>query len=210
MKITAKNGKKNKIHIHIDGEYQFTVDDNFWFSGGYISGDEIDGEEFAAFKKAANSRCAFNSAMFSLDLRDHSEKEIRTKLMRKYDRESVDSAVEKLLELNLINDSKYALLLANELFERKKYGKNRIKSELYQRGISSEIINDVINEICDSEDTDNIQRIVDIIDKKYYNKMNDENSRKKVFGALVRLGYGFSDIREAMNEYSEDNYFEEL
>ena len=59
------------------------------------------------------------------------------------------------------------------------------------------------------EDTDNVQRIVDIIQKKYYNKMIDENSRRKVFAALMRLGYGYSDIRQAMSEFSDDEYYEE-
>lgn len=209
MKITAKNGKRDKIHIHIDGEYLLTVDENFWLSCGYISGDEINDEELVAFKEAAGSRCAFNSAMYSLDIRDHSEKEMRTKLLRKFDKNAVDDAVEKLLDLGLINDERYARLYARDLFEYKKYGRQRIKSELYRKGIASEVSNIVLDEIFEDEETDNIKRIVDIINKKYYNKMNDENSRKKVFSALVRLGYGFSDIREAMNNYSDDEYFEE-
>ena len=53
------------------------------------------------------------------------------------------------------------------------------------------------------------ERIVDIINRKYYNKMIDENSRKKVFAALMRLGYGYSDIRQAMSEFSDDEYYEE-
>lgn len=210
MKITAKNGKKDKIHIHIDGEYLLTVDANFWLSCGYISGDEINDEELVAFKEAAGSRCAFNSAMYSLDIRDHSEKEMRTKLLRKYDKNSVDNAVEKLLDLGLIDDERYARLYAHDLFEYKKYGRQRIKSELFRKGIACEITNIVLDEIFEDEETDNVKRIVDIINKKYYNKINDENSRKKVFSALVRLGYGFSDIREAMNNYSDDEYYDEL
>lgn len=209
MKITAKQGKGTKIHISIDGEYLLTVDEDFWFSSGYVSGDEIDDGDLAAFKEAAGSRLAFNSAMFSLDMRDHSEKEIRQKLIRKYDAQSVDSAVEKLIGLGLINDRRYAELLTRELFERKKYGKNRVKSELYRRGIAAEIINEVIEAYEEDNDSDNVEKIVDIIRKKYYNKLIDEKSRQKVVAALVRLGYSFSDIRQAMREFSCDEFFEE-
>lgn len=209
MKITAKQGKGTKIHISIDGEYLLTVDEDFWFSSGYVSGDEIDDGDLAAFKEAAGSRLAFNSAMFSLDMRDHSEKEIRQKLIRKYDAQSVDSAVEKLIGLGLINDRRYAELLTRELFERKKFGKNRVKSELYRRGIAAEIINEVIEAYEEDNDSDNVEKIVDIIRKKYYNKLIDEKSRQKVVAALVRLGYSFSDIRQAMREFSCDEFFEE-
>ncbi len=209
MKITAKGGRKDKIHIYIDGEYLLTVDDNFWFSSGYISGDEINEEELTAFEEAAGSRRAFNSALNSLDYRDHSEREIRTKLLRKHDAEYVDEAVEKLLELNLINDERYAENYARELFEHKKFGKMRIGAELRAKGISADIANEAVEALFDEEDPDNIQRIVDIIDKRYYNRMNDEVGRKKVFSALQRMGYSFSDIREAMTEFSDDEYYED-
>lgn len=209
MKITAKGGRKDKIHIYIDGEYRFTVDDNFWFSCGYISGDEIDEEELAAFEEAVGSRRAFNSALNSLDYRDHSTREIQQKLMRKFDAQYVDEAVEKLTELDLINDERYAKLYARELFEHKKFGKMRIKSELRARGIAAETANEAVEELFDEEEPDNIERIVDIIEKKYYNKINDESGRKKVFAALTRMGYSFSDIREAMAEFSDDEFYEE-
>ena len=209
MKITAKGGRKDKIHIYIDGEYRLTVDEIFWFSCGYISGDEIDEEELTAFEEAAGSRRAFNSALNSLDYRDHSEKEIRAKLIRKHGAEYVDEAVEKLIELDLINDRRYAENYARELFEHKKFGKIRIKSELIAKGIASDIASETVNSLFEDEEPDNIQRIVDIIEKKYYNSMNDEVGRKKVFSALQRMGYTFSDIREAMSEFSDDEYYEE-
>lgn len=209
MKITAKSGRKDKIHIYIDGEYRLTVDEIFWFSCGYVSGDEINEEELTAFEEAAGSRRAFNSALNSLDYRDHSEKEIRAKLKRKHGAEYVDEAVEKLIDLDLINDQRYAENYARELFEHKKFGKIRIKSELIAKGIASDIASEAVNSLFEDEEPDNIQRIVDIIEKKYYNRMNDEVGRKKVFSALQRMGYTFSDIREAMSEFSDDEYYEE-
>lgn len=209
MKITAKSGRKDKIHIYIDGEYLLTVDEIFWFSCGLVSGDEINEEELTAFEEAAGSRRAFNSALNSLDYRDHSEKEIRAKLLRKHDADYVDEAVEKLIELDLVNDERYAENYARELFERKKFGKIRIKSELRAKGISADIANAAVEELFEEEEPDNVQRIVDIIGKRYYNRMNDEVGRKKVFSALQRMGYSFSDIREAMSEFSDDEYYED-
>lgn len=210
MKITAKSGRKDKIHIYIDGEYLLTVDEIFWFSCGYISGDEIDEEELTAFKEAAGSRCAFNSALNSLDYRDHSEREIRTKLLRKYDADCVEEAVRKLVGLDLVNDERYAENYARELYEHKKFGKMRIKSELRAKGIAADIANEAVDALFEEEEPDNIQRIVDIIGKRYYNRMNDDVGRKKVFAALQRMGYSFSDIREAMSEFCDDEYFEDF
>ena len=76
MIITAQKGKANKIHISINGEYKLTVDADFWFSSGYVSGDEIDEEQYKALAdKIAKRRC-FNRALNILSRRDHSEKEL--------------------------------------------------------------------------------------------------------------------------------------
>lgn len=210
MKLTAKEGKNGKIHISVDDEYLLTVDCDFWFSCGYSSGDEIDGEELAEFKDIANSRRAFNSAMFSLDRRDYSAAEMRRKLIPKFGEKAADEAVEKLCELNLINDERYAENFVKSLFTYKKYGRNRIKSELYRKGIDSDTAKNALDEVFESEETDNVERIVEIIRKRYYNKMDSRESRQKVIAALVRLGYSFSDIREAMERFTDDEYYEEF
>ena len=85
----------------------------------------------------------------------------------------------------------------------------RIKSALRAKGISADIANTAVEELFEEEEPDNVQRIVDIIGKRYYNRMNGEVGRKKVFSALQRMGYSFSDIREAMREFSDDEYYED-
>ena len=47
MKITAQQGRGQKIHILVDGEYRLTVTRDFWASQNIRSGDEIDDAEFA-------------------------------------------------------------------------------------------------------------------------------------------------------------------
>lgn len=208
MIIEAKQGRYNKIHISIDGEYLTTVDSDFWYSCGYVSGDSLDDGELAAFKSAAGSRRAFNAAMGLLSRREHSKKELFTKLCRKFDREAADSAVERLCELGLVDDERFAELYAKELYERKGMGDRRIIYELCSRGISGETAKAAVEALhidCD-ESEDNVQRIVDIIEKKYYNITNDEKQRRRAWNALQRLGYSPSDIRRAFNEFCESDF----
>lgn len=209
MKITAKQGKQNKIHIYIDDNYLTTVDDTFWFSCGYVSGDNIDIQELEAFKTAAGSRRAFNAALSFISRREHSSYELKQKLLRKFDEEDIEAAITRLEELDMVNDERFAQMYANELFEHKKFGISRIKNELYRKGIAREIIDDTTENLKFETQEDNIQRIVDIISKKYYNKINDEKSRQRVFNSLVRLGYGYSDIKSAMREYDESEFYDE-
>ena len=208
MKITAKQGNNGKIHISVDGEYLTTVDSNYWFSCGYVSGDEIDAQELAAFKRAAGSRRAFNAGADLLARREHSKKELRAKLSKKFSPEECEEAVERLCELGLVDDGRFASMYARELYERKGMGRRRIKYELALKGIGNDDSDAVLDEIF-ADDENNIQRIVDIIEKKYYNIESDEKVRRRAVAALQRLGYSYDEIRQAVRAFSENIDFED-
>lgn len=206
MKITAEKGRYNKIHVHIDGEYLLTVDDAYWFSCGYVSGDEIDERELAAFKDAAGSRRAFNAGAQLISRREHSSKELYEKLLKNYEPEFAAEAVARLQEIGMLNDERFAEMYANELFEKKGYGKKRILFELNTKGIDRSLAENTVEELFCEED--NIQRIVDIIRKKYYNIENDEKQRRRAAAYLMRAGYSNSEIRQAFSAFSQDFYEE--
>lgn len=206
MKITAKEGRYNKIHIYIDEEYLLTVDDAYWFSCGYVSGDEINERELAAFKDAAGSRRAFNAGAQLISRREHSSKELYDKLLKNYPPEFAAEAVAKLQEIGMLSDERFAVMYANELYEKKGFGKNRILFEMKAKGIDRELAENTVEEIFSEED--NIERMVDIIRKKYYNIENDEKQRRRATAYLMRAGFSGSEIRQAMNCFSQE-YYEE-
>ncbi|MBQ5824951.1 MAG: regulatory protein RecX [Clostridia bacterium] len=199
MIITAQKGKANKIHISINGEYKLTVDADFWFSSGYVSGDEIDEEQYKALAdKIAKRRC-FNRALNILSRRDHSEKELYNKLRRADGEEAAADAVARVKSLGYINDERYAHMLAEELIARKGYGLRAVHSELMRRGVDREIAENVTSAIT-LDESDNIRVL---LERKYLRKMSTDKGRKQVFAALLRLGYSYSDIRSAMSEYND-------
>ena len=199
MKITAEKGKQNKIHVHCNGEYVFTVDAEYWFSSPYCTVKEIDDEEeLAAFYDAVGSRSAFIAGLRLLSYRDHSEKEMVQKLVQKGHRKSYAvNAVEKLKEYRYIDDERVAEIYAKDLFERKGMSINGIVSELCRKGISREIACNAAEKL----DNDPILRIIDLIDKKYHRYLNDKKGVKKTVAALQRLGYRWSDINSALRQY---------
>ena len=195
MKISVSKGKQNKIHISCDGEYMFTVDAEYWFSSPYHGREFIeDNEELTAFYEAVGSRCAFIACLRLLSYRDHSSKELVTKLVQKgHKREYSESAVEKLSEYGYVNDERYALYLASSLLERKGMNSNAIRSELLRKGISREISDNVV----ESLDIDPVLRIIDLLNTKYSRKISDEKGVKRTVASLQRLGYKWSDINTA-------------
>lgn len=202
MKISAEKGKQNKIHIHCDGEYRFTVDAEYWFSSPYFSKDSIDDEqELAAFTEAVGSRCAFIAGLRLLSYHDSSKKQLSQKLIQKGHKQAyVSNALDRLEELSYVNDERFAQNLAKELSERKGMSNRGIKSELFRHGIDSEIAEIVIEGL----DNDPILRIIEIINKKYFRNLSDEKGVRKTVAALQRLGYSWSDIKSALRQIEID------
>lgn len=199
MKLTYKKGKGDKIHISIDGEYALTVDEMYFASLYLKDGQEISQEEYTALSETVNIRRAYNCAVSLLSRRDHSEKELLRKLKEKGYSEGAEAAVERLKQGGYVDDEHFCRLFASELVRLKGYGKRRIEQELYLKGVDREIIGNVLDEI--SFDSD---KLSDIIKRRYLSKMTDEKGRQKAFNALLRLGYTYGEIRDALKNLDDE------
>lgn len=208
MILSVKEGNANKIHIYVDDEYRATVDSDYWYSEKYRNLKEINEEELTELLDAVSFRRAYNKGLDFLSRRPYGTKELIKKLCEKgHEKESAEKACERLTELGLLNDEEFARILANELLERKNYSTKRIRQELSFRGIDREIVENTIVAL----DNDPQSRIIIIVKKKYMNKIGDEKGKKRTIDALMRLGYSYSDIKNALNtitEFDEEQDYE--
>ncbi len=195
MIITFKTGGRGKVTVYGDGEIIAAVDEEFMLTCGYKDNDEIEGAQMTAFVEAVCLRSAFLGAMRLLALRDHGRKELENKLVSKgHKRIYASQTCDTLEERGYIDDRVFASALANRLLEGKGFSVRRIKSELFQKGISREIVDDV----CQNIDNEPILRIIELLNTKFSGKLSTEKGVRKTFAALQRMGYGYSDIRSAM------------
>ena len=200
MILSVKQGNANKIHIYVDDEYRATVDSDYWYSEKYRNLKEINEEELTELLDAVSFRRAYNKGLDFLSRRPYGTKELIKKLCEKgHEKEACEKACERLTELGLLNDEEFARILANELLERKNYSIKRIKQELIFKGIDREIVENTVGLL----DNDPKNRIILVIKKKYINKINDEKGKKRTIDALMRLGYSYSDINNALSTLTE-------
>lgn len=201
MIITAEKGRGNKAHIMLDGEYLLTVDTEFWLSGSIHSGDDIDEIQLEEFKKSAFYRRAYNKAIDLISRCEHSRKALTDKLCRSCcDRETADRVADRLEEIGLLNDRRYAGLLLREMSEYRKMGLIRIKAEMQKRGLPSDIIAQTLENFEDSP----AEKIKELIQRKYSNKLYDEKDRRRTVAALMRMGFKYSDIKEGISLFDID------
>ncbi len=199
MKLTFKKGKGDKIHISVDGEYVLTVDEGYFVCLRLKNGQEISEEEFLSLSEKINHRRAYNAAVSLLARRDHSEKELFRKLCEKGYAEGAETALERLKNEGYVDDLRFAVSFSNELIRLKHYGKRRVEQELYKKGVSRDDISEALCAVKFEEDA-----LHELIRRKYIFKIKDDKSRQKTIAALMRLGYGYSEIKEALNCFCDN------
>ena len=199
MKLSYKKGKQDKIHISVDGEYSFTVDETYFLSMGIWNGKEVDEDELEEIRQTVSVRRAYNYAVNLLSRRDHSERELMTKLTQKGYGDGAEEAINKLRDSGYVSDERFARLFVRELQTFKKYGKKRIEQELYRKGVDREIIREVLDETDFDEG-----ELVSLIRRKYGRYLSDEKGVAKTINGLLRMGYSYGEIRNALREINEN------
>ncbi|MBR5826396.1 MAG: regulatory protein RecX [Clostridia bacterium] len=205
MKLTVKAGRGDKMHLHIDGEYFLTVDNGYLAELGVFNGMDVDCEDIERLRVDIGVRRAYNKAVDLLSRRDHSRKELLDKLRQKGYGEYAVEAIEKLNDYGYIDDKRFAQIFAEELVRLKSYGKKRVEQELYRKGVERDIICEVISE-CDFPS----EKLAEIIERKYSRYLNDEKGVNKTVNALLRLGYTYTEIRDAIREITDREDFENI
>ncbi len=182
-----------KIYLHIDIVTDF----------GLYCGMELERDTLRKIIYASNFRRAYQYALYSLDYRDYSYSEMYKKLEKTYKNEKLCFAVmERLVKFSFINDRRYAEKLARKYVETKRFGLRRAKTEMYAKGLPSDIIDEALEEFEGLTE----ENLAYLLEKKYARLLEDRDDRKtieKVKSALVRYGYGFSDINRAVADYFE-------
>lgn len=205
MKITSvKIYKGTTYEAEIDYSRKIYLHADIISDFGIYDGMEVDSAEMKKIIYASNFRRAYQYALYCLDYRDYSAKEMLGKLTGKYRGEKLCGAVvEKLEKLGIIDDERYAERLAEKYVEGKKYGYRRAKHEIIMKGIGEYLAEDVL---VPYEDVFS-ENLACLVGTKYARLLEDGDDRKsieKVKNALVRSGYGFDEINRTVREYLDN------
>ena len=201
MIITETRKRRGKLYLLVlDGEPAMTVDARTFDESPFRVGSVITDDQLRELLDQAARRRTREKALYLLSMRDHSRAELEEKLRREGDREAAAETAERMEELGLVNDEAYAYRLAEELRRRKLYPLRRTEQELTARGVDRELARRAAEDL-DIKDAD---LALELLRKKYYNRLQTEEDRRKTQAALARRGFGGGDIRRAMDAFREE------
>ena len=202
MTITAIEPRRRQMcALFIDGEYVMNLDAQTLIENRFDVGREIDDDELKEIIEKSNERRAKDKALWLISYRSHSKKELFDKLRRDFDEDSAQKAVDRMQELGLINDGEFAKAYARKLVYGKKMSLRAAELELRRKGIDNITAEQVLSDL----EYDAQTQIIEFISKKYRN-IEDEKIRRRAVAALQRKGYGWDDIKQAIETLVSEEF----
>lgn len=171
-------------------------------------GDDVSLEDIRILTRIGDRAYAKDRALWLLSLKDYSEKELRqklTKVKQNFLPSSVDLAIERVKELGLLDDRRYAKRLFDS-YVAANNSKAVITRKLFAKGIPR----DIIDELMQENEIDPREQILELLEKKYKRKLLEEHKYQQVFGSLCRRGFKYSDVKSAMRDFNENYDFKDF
>jgi len=136
-----------------------------------------------------------------IDKKIRSKKEIEEYLKKQgSDPNTIEKIINKLEDINLINDSNFARAYINDKIYLSNYGINKIRQELLINGVNINIIEEELDKIDKNELKNKLKKI---INKRLYSnkKYSIYQLKQKIINDMIILGYDKEDIIDIINNY---------
>ena len=203
QRITAieKQGKKpNRRSIFINGKFALGVDASVVLDLGLQVGQQMTEEKLQAIVRAELAAKAWHKALRLLEYRPRSKKEIVRRLETAgFAEDIIEETLTRLEQAGLVDDLEFSKSWVSHRLTENAIGKTRIRWELRQKGVPTEVIEEAVSAI--GTDTE-YQLAMDTAKRRWErDKDLDLNSkRRRLASYLRRRGFDWDVITKVMNE----------
>jgi len=149
-------------------------------------------------------RRARDAALRLLAVRARSVAEVRNRLARKgFSPESVSAALRGLEGAGLLDDREFARLWAEERVRLRPVGPRRLRSELASKGVPPGVIEETLRRTYEEHDE---RELADrVLRKRRIGKNPDAGETRRLRAFLLRRGFGYEAIDEAVKRACSEN-----
>jgi regulatory protein len=198
-KIEAQKKNTDRVNIYINDEFFMSVFTELVYTFNLKKGMEIDKDSLKSLLDDDMYIKAKNKALNILSKADQSEKKIREKLSSDFEDSIIDKVLNFLKNNKFIDDNLLAQKIVNTNVNLNKCGKNKIKQNLYNKGIDLESISEAISNIDSDTEFENAMYLA----KKRYDRIKNDDKRKiyqKLSQHLAYKGFSYDIIKSVLNK----------
>ncbi len=199
-KITALEAQKHareRVNVYIDCTFAFGL--SLMLAASLKVGDELSDEAIARLRTADTLERAHEAALTLLESRPRSEAELRRALRRKgFDEAAVDSVLERLRQVGLVDDLAFARFWAEQRQHFHPQGRALLEAELRQHGVPEAILRQVKEEY---DEASALREAARAQARKLHHVPAPEFQRRLI-GRLLRRGFPYAAIQELLHDPS--------
>ena len=198
-KIEAQKKNTDRVNIYINDEFFMSVFTELVYTFNLKKGMTIDKDSLKSLLDNDMYIKAKNKALNILSKADQSEKKIREKLSSDFEDSTIDKVLTFLKDNKFIDDNLLAQKIVNTNINLNKCGKNKIKQNLYNKGIDLESISEAISNIDYNTEFENAMYLA----MKRYDRIKNDDKRKiyqKLSQHLAYKGFSYDIIKSVLNK----------
>lgn len=186
--------------LFFDGDFAFSVDLQTLAQYGLVAGKEFTQTQLEQLMEDTQYQKAKERAFRLLGYKSYTRSLLGRRLRdEEFQPETVDDVLDRLEELGMVDDLDYACRCSRDLVNLKHYGLDRVRRELKSRGVEEADIDTALSQLAD----DPQEQLRQVIEKKYAKGLAEEKGRRRAVNGLMRLGYSYGQIRQALAEFPQ-------
>ena len=198
MKITSikQQAKRiNRYSVFVDDKYVFSLSEIALLDSKLVNGQELTAAKVREFKKLSGEDKLYNQTLRYVALRLRSRWEIEQYLSRKQASPAlIEPILNKLSNIGMIDDEKFTEAFVSSRRLLRRAPRRKIIAELRQKHVTGEVIEQVVG----NDSSDEQAALLAVIERK--RRQNKYQDDLKLMQYLARQGFGYSDIKSALNK----------
>ena len=198
--IEVQKRRKDKVNIFLDGTFAFSLGTDVTTDHGLRLSQRLSDHQIEELEKANLFQGCLNTALRFLSYRPRSEAEIRAKLSRTFDQETIDRVILHLKAQKIVDDVAFASFWRENRESFSPRSERMLNLELRRKGVAVEVIDETL------EGSDEDEGAYRAAQKKARSLSQEDYStfRRKLGGFLRRRGFSYEVANHAIERLWQD------
>ncbi len=208
--ITAVKPQKRsgRYNIYIDGDFAFGVSEEVVLRHNLKEGKNLSLKDVENLTYEDSVEKLVEKSLRFLSYRPRAEQEIRNNLWKHIKKGSVDfkadpklvvnKVIKKLRGLDLVDDEGFSNWWVDQRITFKPRGKLLLRKELFEKGVSSEVIDKVLAGYGEEDELEWARKLY-TKRKTRYSDLEPQERRKRLSALLSRRGFSWDIINQVLD-----------
>jgi regulatory protein len=200
--LRAQVKDPQRVNVFVNHEFAIGVSLTTITKAGLYVGKSVSAEEYARIEQLENGDKAFQAALRYLEARPRSTAEVRQKLLRKdFAPEAIEAAIERLNELELLDDTAFARFWVENRQASRPRGVSALRDELRRKGIDTDVAATILSDAAlIGDEAASAWKQARAALRKYANSRDRKAFTRRMGSYLQRRGFTFDIIRPIVDQ----------